>query len=97
MINQNDVLAEILNKNKVHFNLTKEGVNLESHLEDKSLCDTEGKITDQAFLAFLTQLETYKSYVDYDPRHKDAGLAIYVETENRKAWYNTSDNKWMGY
>lgn len=84
-------LAEKLNLYGVFFNLTKEeGVSLESCPEDDSLFDSEGNVVDKAFETFLDELDTYKAYVDYDPRDRRCGLVVYVETATERAWYDES-------
>ena len=89
-------LADKLNKYEVSFNLQKTGVELEASPEDNSLFDAAGNVTDAEFSTFLDELETTQAYVDYDPRHKDAGLVVYAETQEEKAWYDaTGECAWV--
>ena len=83
-------LADKLNQYAVGFCLDKTGVTLEANPEDDSLFDAEGNVTDAAFHSFLDVLDTAKAYVDYDPRHKDAGLVVYAEAGDETAWYDAT-------
>ncbi len=89
-------LADKLNKYEASFNLLKTGVKLEASPEDDSLFDAEGNVTDAEFLAFLDGLEAIQVYVDYDPRHKDAGLVVYAEAQEERAWFDaTGECAWV--
>lgn len=89
-------LAEKLNKYEVGFNLDETGVKLEASPEDDSLFDQEGNVTDAEFSTFLDELETTKAWVNYDPRHKDAGLVVYAESQNEKVWFDaTGECAWV--
>ena len=89
-------LAEKLNKYEVNCDFTKEGINLQACPQDGSLFDSTGENpADKNFITFLDELDSYKSYVDYDPRNRDIGLVVYVKTEGEEAWYNKDECEWI--
>jgi hypothetical protein len=84
-------LAKQLNKYKVSYATSPEGVALEA-CPDNSLLNESGVVVDQDLNAFLDAYNRgdFTVWFDDDPRDRRAGVVCCVEHDGDTAWYDTN-------